>query len=239
MKFPVSNASVSRNSYRHGDDFTLCLRFDSLETRGNHLESVTNVSVDLFRTERQRNQFAFGFGATPQIDGSALTITQKLTADLPVGLYVVSTITLCWNEHQHENVLVRFTPAFFAIVANGEADLDKDTLNLEIERVTEERRAYAQRQMFVPSALGAPTLQKFRVLIFGTGCILHAPQQLEGFAIVPLGRGFSYGRMLEIVNQTLKRGGIRQLSFDAQIEVQYEQATPAFMIEYSCHRSES
>jgi hypothetical protein len=64
--------------------------------------------------------------------------------------------------------------------------------------------------------------------------LLHAAQQLEGFVISPLGCGFSYRRAFEIVNQTLKNCGVQQLVFDPQFEIQHEQATPVFQIDYYC-----
>ena len=198
------------------------------------MASVSNVSVDLFRAEIKRNQFVFGFGSKPNVSGDVLTVTQKLTAELGPGLYVLSSATLCWNNELEKNAAVRFNPVFFAIIAGDDFAPDRAALTKMIEHVSAERRAHAQKPILTTASDDPVSGKRFRILILGVGCLLHTSQQLEGFVIVPLGRGFSYGRMLEIVNQTLKSGAIRQLNFDPQLELQHEQATPAFLIDYFC-----
>jgi hypothetical protein len=96
MQFTANQAEVGQPSYMPGEDFTLRIRFASPAA---DLVAVTNVSVDLVRAEKQRNQLAFGFGNKPQIDGALLTVTQKLAIELKPGLHFVGGVTLCSGEN--------------------------------------------------------------------------------------------------------------------------------------------
>lgn len=68
------------------------------------LVSVINVSVDLMRAEKQRNQFAFGFGIKPEIKP---------------GLHFVSGVTLCRGEDEVVTHRVAFGPIFFLSRGGG------------------------------------------------------------------------------------------------------------------------
>lgn len=229
MTLKIIDAETGQISYLPGDEFTLQLRFD---TPSEELESVTNVSVDLFRVEKERNQSAFGFGSKPVVSGNVLTVTQKLAGELKPGLYAVGAATLCRGVELQSNFTVRFDPRFFVIRSNDEPPLDHSALSKKIAAASETRQAHSQKEISTAAATTSPSSKTFRVLILGVGCLLHASQPLEGFTIYPLGRGFSYGRMLEIANQALRSSGIKQISLDPQTELQHEQATPTFMIDY-------
>lgn len=229
MTLKVVHAEAGQISYLPDEDFTLHLRFDAPSVE---LASVTNVSIDLFRAEKERNQFAFGFGAKPGVRVNVLSVTQKLPGELKPGLYVVGAATLCWGDELQKNLSVRFDPVFFAMRTNEEPPIDHAAFLKKITDTSEARRAHAQNEILTVASATSPSPKAFRVLILGVGSLLHAPQPLEGFTIYPLGRGFSYGRMLEIANQALKKSGIKQISIDAEVELQHEQATPTFMIDY-------
>lgn len=229
MNLKVINAETSLLSYMPGEEFALQLRFESSSAE---LASVENVSVDLFRVERERNQFAFGFGSGPDASGELLTVTQKLADELKPGLYVVGAATLCWGEELHKNFTVCFDPIFFSVRGDDDLPDDQAALLKRIADVSETRRAYAQKEIRTDGAATSPSSKAFRVLILGVGSLLHASQTLQGFTIYPLGRGFSYGRMLEIANQAFRKSGITQIGFDPQIDQQFEQATPTFVIDY-------
>lgn len=229
MTLKVINAETRLLSYMPGEEFALQLRFESSSAK---LASVTNVNVDLFRVERERNQFAFGFGARPSANGELLTVTRRLADALKPGLYVVGAATLCWGDEQQESLAVRFEPVFFSFLGDGDPPDDQVTLSKRIEDVSETRRTYMQKEIRTDASVTSLSSKAFRILILGVGSLLHTSQTLQGFTIYPLGRGFSYGRMLEIANQAFWRSGIKQISFDPQIEQQFEQATPTFMIDY-------
>jgi hypothetical protein len=230
MQFTANQAEVGQPSYMPGEDFTLRIRFASPAA---DLVAVTNVSVDLVRAEKQRNQLAFGFGNKPQIDGALLTVTQKLAIELKPGLHFVGGVTLCSGENGAVTHRVPFGPVFFLIRDADSAPAGNDGVAAAVADMEKERRAYAEREMVTSAASASKEVAPigFRVFIFGIGCLLHTPQQMEGFMISPLGRGLSYARMHSIVNQALTKYQV-QIPFDPQIDRQHEQATPTFMIEY-------
>jgi hypothetical protein len=227
MPINLVKARVGQVSYLPGDEFTLNLQFD---TASPELSAVNNLSVDLFRAERQRNQFARGFGAPPSVRGAEMVISHTLPADFSPGLYVVGAAVAMAPDRP--DVQLRFGPLFFAVLPPGSPALDERGLRQMIDQASHERQAHAQKEIPTPASAASPNPKAFRVLVLGVGSLLHAPQPLEGFTIYPLRRGFSYGRMLEIANQALRNTGIKQISFDPQTEQQTEQATPTFAIEY-------
>lgn len=229
MTLKLVAVEAGQISYLPGEEFTLQLRFDA---PSEELAFVRNVSVNLFRVEKERNQFAFGFGSKPKISGNVLTVTQKLAGELMPGLYVVGAATLCRGDELHNNLTVRFDSIFFAIRSNDKSPLDHLALSKKIADISEARQAHSQNEILTAASAASSSSKAFRVLILGVGCLLHAPQPLEGFTIYPLGRGFSYGRMLEIANHAFRNSGIKQISVDPQTELQHEQATPTFMIDY-------
>ena len=68
MKIKVHSAALSALSYLPDDNFSLKISF----APSPDLANADNVSVDLFRIEPVRNQFAFGFGTAPIVEGLTL-----------------------------------------------------------------------------------------------------------------------------------------------------------------------
>ncbi|MEI6117534.1 MAG: hypothetical protein WCP99_23590, partial [Burkholderiales bacterium] len=202
-------------------------------TPATGLTLVQNVSVDLVHVEKQRNQFAFGFGNKPLISGTFLTVTQKLAPDLKPGLYFVNGVTLCQGQDRASDRRIGFQPVFFLIRDAHTAPLDREGVDTTLANMERERREYAEKEIVTTAASASNEIKPtgFRVFIFGVGCLLHSPQQMEGFVISPLGQGLSYARTHSIVNKALTRHQL-QIPYDAQTEIQHEQATPTFLIEY-------
>lgn len=230
MKLTITHAEIDQPSCLPGEQITLKIHFAA---PAMDLATVTNVSVDLHRVEKQRNQLAFGFGNKPQITGTLLTVTQKLATELKPGLHFVCGVTLCSGEDGYITHRIAFEPVFFLIRDLNTEQVDRDAVTAAVANIEDERRAYAEKVIVTTSASSCKerALIEFRVFIFGIGCLLHAPQQMEGFVISPLGRGLSYARMHSIVNQALTRYQL-QIPFESQIDHQHEQATPTFFIEY-------
>lgn len=229
MQLTVTHAQTNQPSYLPGEDFTFQIRFAAPAT---DLATLTNVSVDLLRADKQRNQFVFGFGNKPQITGTLLTVTQKLATELKPGLHFVSGVTLCWGEEGAVTHRIALEPVFFFIRDSNTAQVERDGVATALASMEHERRTYAEKE--IVTAAASTSKEKptgFRVFIFGIGCLLHTPQQMEGFVISPLGRGLSYARMHSIVNQALTKYQVH-IPFDSQIDRQNEQATPTFFIEY-------
>jgi hypothetical protein len=230
MQLTCTRAETNQSSYLPGENFSLQIYFSAPTT---DLASLTDVSVDLLCVEKQRNQFAFGFGNKPQISGNLLTITQKLATELKPGLYFVGGVTLCRGHDGADTQRISFGPLFFLIRDASTGPIDSDGVAATVVTLEQERRAYAEKEIVTTAALASTEKVPigFRVFIFGIGCLLQTPQQMEGFVISPLGRGLSYARMHSIVNQALTKYQLH-IPFDVQTDRQHEQATPTFFIEY-------
>ncbi|MGV0960481.1 MAG: hypothetical protein ACOYB1_11655 [Limnohabitans sp.] len=230
MQVTVTHAKIEQPSYLPGEHFSLQIQFAAPAT---DLATVTNVSVDIFRAEKQRNQLSFGFGNKPQITGSLLTVTQKLATELKPGLHFVGGVTLCWGEDGAVTHRISFESIFFLIRDANTDQVDRDAVAAKLASMEQERQSYAEKEIVTTAASSSKGMKPngFRVFIFGIGSLLHTSQQMEGFVISPIGRGLSYARMHSIVNQALTRYQL-QIPFDSQIDRQHEQATPTFFIEY-------
>ena len=224
-------AEIGLEGYLPGQEFSFRIIFESPPS---DFLQVTNVSVDLFRAEYSRNQFAFGFGGQPLLQPNSLSVAQKLGSELKPGLHFIGAVTLCWVESTGNvrQERVTFEPVFFAVQSALEKPIGKGELATRVGALILERKAYAGREIVASRDVPQATLIPFRVLIFGVGCLLHAPQQLEGFLIAPLGRGFSHARLHEIVDTTLSRINLGSFPFDQATEDQYEQSTPTFLVDY-------
>ena len=226
MPLSARSVATSNLSYIPGDNFELTICFAA----SPDLANADNVSIDLFRVDLVRNQFAFGFGAVPVVEGQVLKVQIKLDGSLNPGLYVVAGAVVCWgSERQH---VISFDPVYFEIRQVGDAAVDANGLTVMVEEARESRQTHATACIRTPASMASGVCSEFRVLIAAVGCLVPAPQPLQGFRIFPLGCGFTYGRMLEIANHSLKAAGLKQLSFNAQTDLQHQQGTPTFAIDY-------
>ncbi len=230
MAKQLIQASINRTSFLPGATVRLTLHFDANETG---LDTVSNVSIDFHRIERERNQFAFGFGVAPKNKEHTLEVSQMLPEDFPVGLYLFNRVVLIWdNALGAKQVQFAFEPVIFAVQTAVEKPFSFEELNVRVSEIDHQRGDYVNRVMKTSLALSAATANQFRVLIFGVGCLLHAHQQLEGYSISPIGIGLSHRRMHDIVNSVIHREGIGPIDFDHHAEAHFESTTPTFVVSY-------
>ncbi len=230
MAEQLIRASINQTSFLPGATVTLTLHFDVAEAG---LDAVSNVSVDFHRIERERNQFAFGFGVAPIIKESTVEVSQTLPADFRIGLYVVNRAVLVWgNDPGARQEQFAFDPIVFAVQSAVEKPYSLQELDVRVNEINRQRGDYVHRVMKTVLAQNAVTATRFRVLIFGVGCLLHARQQLEGYSISPIGLGLSHRPMHDIVNTALQREGVGPIDFDPQAEAHFESTTPTFMVSY-------
>ncbi len=88
------------------------------------LDRVTNVSLDFFRIERMRDQFAFGFGMAPRVVAGMLEVEQSFPADFKTGLYGIGGATLSIGPVDEvaeppgtapQQIRVAFSPVIFQV----------------------------------------------------------------------------------------------------------------------------
>ena len=100
---PVTNdsvleASLNELSFRTGEPLILTLAFNNPAA----CASVTNISVDFFRVETERNQFAWGFGAAPNKTGRHLEIAERWPNGLPLGLHFTASAMISRQDEPDE-----------------------------------------------------------------------------------------------------------------------------------------
>lgn len=230
MADELIQASINQISFLPGATLELTLQFDATAV---DLDTVTNVSVDFYRIDRERNQFAFGFGVAPKIGQSTIEVFQVLPADFRTGLYLINHVVLVWgNAPGIIQKRFAFDPIIFAIQTAVEKPYSPQELDAQINAIDHQRGDYVHRVIKTARAQDAGATPRFRVLIFGVGCLLHAHQQLEGYSLSPIGLGLSHRRMHEIVNTVLQHEGAEPIEFDPQAETHFETSTPTFMVSY-------
>lgn len=228
----IVRGDVNKISYFVGEEILISLTFDDAAL---DLNALSNISIDLFRIERERNQFAFGFGCVPDCNGNRITVRQKLPSDMPRGLYVISAVTLVRLDSlgASEQKRISFPPICFVVQTAVEVPMSKPDVSKLVAQAESDRARYVHKEhRTVKSCQRGNASKRYLVLIFGVGCLLHATQQLEGFAITPLGRGMSHKRAHEIVNEALRKFDVDELRFDEETERQFEQASPTFVISF-------
>ena len=135
------------------------------------------------------------------------------------------------SEVSGEQLCVVTPPVFFQIRGLDEEPLSVETIENWAREIIERRGQLAAKPHIV-NAVGDQDALRFFVLVFAVGCLLHQPQQLEGFSILPLHQGFSHRNIWEIVNTHLQSIGLGQLPFQEKTERAFAASTPVFVISY-------
>ena len=208
------SAFANKVAYLAGDEICITLMFDNLP---DDFANANNINIDLQRVECGRNQSTFGFGSNPSWSIKTAVMKQRLPDNIQAGLYVIDGAMIIVGDPGSgiRQQRVRFNPIFLAIQTAVEPPLTEPDLAQLIARAENERHTYLTAEIETElSRQGVGQKRKFTVLVFCVGCLLHSPQQLEGYSLVPSGMGLSHRRLLEIVNSALVDMKIEVLSFD-------------------------
>ena len=214
----ANSLTLNAHSYLVGDRAVYRLKV-SLSVP---LDCITNVSLDCFRIERMRNQFAFGFGTAPRVVAGMLEVEQSFPIDFKTGLYGISEATLSIRSSDEsgepsgtasQNIRVTFSPVFFEVRTAIEQPALPETIAQQATATIKRRVQLVSKPHIISDLAAAHKQPSFLIFVFGVGCLLHQMQQHEGFAITPLGRGLSHRNMSEVVNQFLQGNGLKPLPF--------------------------
>lgn len=206
------------------------------------LDRVTNVSLDFFCIEPMRDQFAFGFGMAPRVVAETLEVEQSFPTDFRAGLYGIGGATLSIGlidgaeeptGTAPQNIRVTFSPVIFQVRTAPEQPASPEAIAQQVAVVVDRRAQLASRPFIVDPLTDAKEQPRFKVYVFGVGCLIHQPQQLEGFAILPLAQGLSHYNMSEIVNRFLQGNGFEPLPFIEATEKAFAESTPVFVVAYT------
>jgi len=205
-------------------------------------DRVTNLSLDFLRIEVLRDQFAFGFGMAPRVVAGMLEVEQNFPADLKPGLYVIREATLSVGSIETaaeppgigpRHIRVVFSPIIFQVRTAVEQSASPEALAQQAELILNRRRQLASKPFIVDPLTDAKGQPHFLVIVFGVGCLIHQPQQLEGFSILPVGQGLSHRNMSEIVNRFLESNAFPRLPFIKATEQAFASSTPVFAVAYN------
>ena len=222
---------LNKTTYGAEDEIDILINFsDSSQT----LENVSNISIDIFRVDIERNNFVFGFGAKPPEGSQVANIKQKLPNNFQKGLYVVSGVKLIYGEDGHEirNVEIEESRKRFFWFSNDEM-LTENDLYRKISELEISRKQYLNAEIQTTAALGGDQCRQYKVIIFGVGCLLHSPQLMKGYVLYPLGRGYSYDHMLSAVNDFTQKNYGFHLDKDESIKSSFASSTPLFAVEFN------
>ena len=204
------------------------------------LDRVTNMSLDFFRIERMRDQFAFGFGMAPRVVAETLEVEQSFPVDFKAGLYGIGGATLSIGPSAAEppgtasqNIRVTFLPVIFQVRTAPEQAASPEAIAQQAAVIGDHRAQLASKPFIVDPLTDATEQQRFNIYVFGVGCLIHQPQQLEGFAILSLGQGLSHYNMSEIVNRFLEGNGFEPLPIIEATENAFAASTPVFVVAYA------
>lgn len=222
---------LDKTTYLVGDEINIQIDFINSP---DLLKNATNINIDIFRVDIERNNFAFGFGVPPLSNDNVVKVSKKLPEDFKTGLYVVSGIKLIYGEDGQEikNISVDDPLKRFFWVSNNET-LDKSGLYEKVSELESSRNQYVNAEIVTTATIGRAQCEQFKVVIFGVGCLLHAPQLMEGYVLHPLGQGYSYDHMLGAVNSFMRR--IYGVSLDKvdSIQSSFASSTPLFAVEFN------
>ncbi|TIW20879.1 MAG: hypothetical protein E5V65_07280 [Mesorhizobium sp.] len=223
---------INSHSYTAGEQFVCFLSVPP----NFPISQVKNVSIDFFRFDILRNQFAFGFGATPKIAGRTLELEQSFPADMIPGFYGVQRATISVipldDGGSDQNIAVEFSPVTIQVRTSAQVPDTPQLIDKEIAAIGLRRAALARKPHFVTPVTKPEEGSRFLVQVFAVGCLIYARQQLEGYSILPLGLGLSHRNMWEIVNGFLESEGREPIAFVDQTEQSFMASTPIFVITY-------
>lgn len=223
--------SIDKTTYQAGDDIRIDIDFSNVPEL---LEGTSNINIDIFRIDRERNNLAFGFGLDIESETGQLSITQKLPDNLTAGLYLVTGIRLIYGKEPLEvkNVQIKNINSLFFLCSSEKVFLQQE-VDLKVREAERLRYDYINKEIVTDSVIDKGQKTNYKIIIFSVGCLLHSSQIMEGYTLYPLGHGYSYDHMLASVNNfTNKKYGFN-LDKDDQIERAFSFSTPLFAIEFN------
>ncbi len=233
MAFGDVTASVGKYSFVSGETITLTLLFNRTAGR---LERLNDLSVLFYRFDIERSQTSFGVQKSPSLKGSTLKIDMAVPISAHYGLYTVDHVSLSWTDAPEgaDREMVSFNPIFFTVQPAVAVPLTPGKLDDLCSIMNNRRTEYINRPIRTKRSREEDVkIEKFRVLIFGVGCLLRFKQQLDGYSIAPLSTGLSHRRMYEIVNATLENEGFGSIDFIEETERKFSSSTPVFLVSYT------
>ncbi len=225
----MTSIFLNKTTYSSGGELDIQLDF----TNSHDLSDVVNINIDIFRVDIHRNNFAFGFGANSSTENTTINIKQKIPDTFQEGLYLVSGIKLIYGEDGHKVVPVKIEnkKKQFFWFSNDET-LSEEQLLAKISQMDSIRYQSVNVEIKTKTVMTGTPCKQYRVIVFAVGCLLHAPQLMEGYIIHPLGHGYQYDHMLEAVNKFVQNQYNFTINRVESIATSFSSSTPLFAVEF-------
>lgn len=228
------DAWIDKSSYKVGEELQIFLDFSSNK---HLLHGGVNINVNISKIKRERNQLALGFGYICEGVESTITIKRKIPDSFKEGLYLVGGLRLIPVDEQNSQPFPitpnDITKLFFWVYADQNQELSALELTEKINKLDAERANYNNVVITTEAAMDSTNPNLYKVLVFGVGCLIHASQNMEGYALHPIGSGFSYVHMLDAVNSyTAAKYGFR-LDGVESIQTSFSSSTPLFVVDFA------
>jgi len=225
------DARLNKTTYKSGDVIQIQLDFGQ---NVSLLDGVSNYNIDIFKVDVERNNLAFSFSGTPIPIGGFVFIRKELPDTFREGLYMVSGIRLIRDENLEKVAPISVedrTKLFFWFSEQG-VSLSELELTEKINELNHQRGSYSNATTVTSAASIRTKQKKYRVLVYGVGCLLHSTQPMQGYTLHPLKRGFDYNHMLDAVNSySDPELGIRHIAVE-KIQEAFGSSTPLFVIDF-------
>lgn len=227
----MAQAYLDKLSYVPGErlKITFSLGSEELPTY-----PVTNISTNIFRIEVARNQLLIGFGAAPERSGNNFSVEVTVPINAVPGLYILGHAVITPpDETGSKPQRIQFEPLFFEIRASTDPTSTSKELQVRLKAISENRRIFSEKVHLTANASGnALNDCAFRVLIFAVGTLVHSPQQLEGYRVVPLQGGMSHQQLLSLTNSYISSVGLPSIPFSNETERRFVSGSPSIVVDY-------
>lgn len=226
----MASVIIEKTTFTPGGIIKFTLDFSNSP---KELLDANNINIDFFKVDVERNNFAFGFGETPNFENLKLNIEKQLPENFREGLYLISGLRFIFGENGDKVLPIDITnPINLFFWVSQTESISKEELADKISELELKRHNYLHKEIQTLGVQEGKQGQQFKVLIFGVGCLLHSRQLMDGYIIYPLGHGYSYDHMLDSVNNFTEKLYNFHLSKSESIEMAFSSSTPLFAIDF-------
>ena len=224
--------NTNKKSFAVGDELIIELDFNNSPEL---LDGLTNININIYKFDIERNNFVFGFGYPPQIEEGKILVNRTITESFNEGVHFINGVKLIYGEEGSKQLFLapgRDVPEMIFWVSDSKKDIiSNEELSLKIKELSVERNKFANQEMITERAsINPDSCNLYRVFIFSVGCLVHNPQIMAGYTIYPLKSGYDYTHMHQSVDEFLKSGYGISIPYEKTIAENFGRSTPLFVV---------
>lgn len=224
--------NTNKNSFAIGDEIIIELDFNNSPEL---LDDLTNININIYRFDIERNNFVLGFGHPPQVEEGKVLVKRTITESFNEGVHFINGVKLIYGEEVSKQLFFapgRDVPEMIFWVSDSEKNIiSSEELSLKIKELSIERNKFTNKEIITEKAHIKPdSCNLYKVFIFSVGCLVHNPQIMAGYTIYPLKGGYDYTHMHQSVNEFLKSGYGISIPYEKSIAENFGRSTPLFVV---------